>query len=143
MRAAKRDERRGPGPGSIGRFISSDPAKAGTNWYAYCLNNPLHGADPTGLQANGWAIVGGITVGVAVTILSGNPVLGVAAGFGTAALITLVSGGGLGDAVENGCYAGLGTAAGSLLPEACRRAAWVDNAEVWASAAIQYCADKR
>ncbi len=25
---------------SIGRFLSSDPAKAGTNWYAYCDNNP-------------------------------------------------------------------------------------------------------
>ena len=26
---------------SIGRFLSSDPAQAGTNWYAYCDNNPL------------------------------------------------------------------------------------------------------
>ena len=35
---------------SIGRFLSSDPAKAGTNWYAYCDNNPLGNADPSGLQ---------------------------------------------------------------------------------------------
>ena len=34
---------------SIGRFLSSDPAQAGTNWYAYCDNNPLVGCDPTGL----------------------------------------------------------------------------------------------
>ena len=34
---------------SIGRFLSSDPAKAGTNWYAYCDNNPLHKTDKTGL----------------------------------------------------------------------------------------------
>ena len=35
---------------SIGRFLSSDPAKAGTNWYAYCYNNPLNQADPLGLD---------------------------------------------------------------------------------------------
>jgi RHS repeat-associated protein len=35
---------------SVGRFISSDPAKAGDNWYAYCDNNPLSGTDPEGLR---------------------------------------------------------------------------------------------
>jgi len=34
---------------SVGRFISSDPAKAGDNWYAYCDNNPLTDTDPLGL----------------------------------------------------------------------------------------------
>jgi RHS repeat-associated protein len=34
---------------SVGRFISSDPAKAGDNWYAYCDNNPLSRIDPSGL----------------------------------------------------------------------------------------------
>jgi RHS repeat-associated protein len=34
---------------SIGRFISKDPAQAGTNWYAYCENNPLGATDPSGL----------------------------------------------------------------------------------------------
>ncbi len=34
---------------SIGRFLSSDPAQAGSNWYAYCDNNPLVRLDPTGL----------------------------------------------------------------------------------------------
>ena len=35
---------------SVGRFISSDPAKAGDNWYAYCDNNPLQKTDPLGLD---------------------------------------------------------------------------------------------
>ena len=35
---------------SVGRFISSDPAKAGDNWYAYCENNPLTRTDPQGLD---------------------------------------------------------------------------------------------
>ena len=34
---------------SVGRFISSDPAKAGANWYAYCGDNPLSRTDPSGL----------------------------------------------------------------------------------------------
>ena len=36
---------------SVGRFISSDPAKAGDNWYTYCDNNPLDKTDSNGLQA--------------------------------------------------------------------------------------------
>jgi RHS repeat-associated protein len=35
---------------SIGRFLSSDPAQAGTNWYAYCDNNPVVSIDSTGLD---------------------------------------------------------------------------------------------
>ena len=38
---------------SIGRFLSSDPAQAGSNWYAYCDNDPLGWVDPTGLLRNG------------------------------------------------------------------------------------------
>ena len=33
-----------------GRFLSRDPAFDGRNWYAYCVNNPLHYADPSGLK---------------------------------------------------------------------------------------------
>lgn len=33
-----------------GRFISRDPAFAGTNWFAYCRNNPLKAVDPTGYE---------------------------------------------------------------------------------------------
>jgi RHS repeat-associated protein len=42
---------------TIGRFVSSDPAKDGTNWYAYVLNNPLSGTDPLGLNDDLGAIV--------------------------------------------------------------------------------------
>ena len=36
----------------IGRFISLDPVKDGSNWYAYCENNPLKYVDPTGMFGN-------------------------------------------------------------------------------------------
>jgi RHS repeat-associated protein len=32
-----------------GRFTQEDPIGDGLNWYTYCSNRPLHGADPTGL----------------------------------------------------------------------------------------------
>ena len=35
---------------SIGRFLSQDPIQDGTNWYAYCDNNPLGETDPSGLE---------------------------------------------------------------------------------------------
>ena len=41
---------------SIGRFLSSDPAKAGTNWYAYCDDNPLRETDAQGLDGTGQPI---------------------------------------------------------------------------------------
>ena len=34
---------------SVGRFISEDPIKDGTNWYIYANNNPVMFVDPTGL----------------------------------------------------------------------------------------------
>jgi len=63
---------------SVGRFISRDPAKDGTNWYAYCGNNPLKKTDPTGLIA--WLlaalpipvigeIVAAVVVAVVVTVV--------------------------------------------------------------------------
>ncbi len=36
---------------STGSFLTSDPAKSGDNWFAYCSNNPLTGADLAGLLA--------------------------------------------------------------------------------------------
>ena len=35
---------------SIGRFISEDPIKDGTNWYVYCSNNPVAFMDPNGCK---------------------------------------------------------------------------------------------
>ena len=59
---------------SIGRFLSSDPAEAGTNWYAYCDNNPLKKIDPLGEYA--WLlsliavpVLGEVIVGVAVIVV--------------------------------------------------------------------------
>ena len=41
----------------VGRFVSEDPIRDGTNWYAYCVNNPVNAVDPSGLDANPqWAI---------------------------------------------------------------------------------------
>ncbi|WP_439647437.1 RHS repeat-associated core domain-containing protein [Brucepastera parasyntrophica] len=34
---------------SLGKFITEDPARDGTNWYEYCRNNPLRYTDPTGM----------------------------------------------------------------------------------------------
>ncbi len=33
---------------SIGRFLTVDPIKDGTNWYVYCSNNPIAFVDPSG-----------------------------------------------------------------------------------------------
>lgn len=35
----------------LGRFVTEDPAKDGSNWYIYCQNNPLAFVDPSGLAA--------------------------------------------------------------------------------------------
>jgi RHS repeat-associated protein len=32
----------------LGRFVTEDPARDGSNWYEYCGNNPLVRIDPTG-----------------------------------------------------------------------------------------------
>lgn len=35
---------------SVGRFLTIDPVKDGTNWYVYCSNNPIAFVDPWGLR---------------------------------------------------------------------------------------------
>ena len=49
---------------STGRFLTRDPAKDGSNWYAYCGNNPTTLTDPQGLTV--WSVV----MGKALYILS-------------------------------------------------------------------------
>jgi len=71
---------------SVGRFISSDPAKAGDNWYAYCNNNPLKGMDPTGYAVNSTALGTGIVVGVAILASGGTLGIAIVAGVAVAAL---------------------------------------------------------
>ncbi len=34
----------------VGRFTQSDPAQAGSNWYAYCDGDPVNRTDPSGLD---------------------------------------------------------------------------------------------
>ena len=40
---------------SIGRFISEDPIKDGSNWYIYCNNNPINFIDALGLAPTAMA----------------------------------------------------------------------------------------
>ena len=42
----------------IGRFITQDPIKNGTNWYVYCDNNPIKYIDPSGLDSE--SSIGGL-----------------------------------------------------------------------------------
>ena len=37
---------------NVGRFISRDVSRDGTNWFVYCSNNPLAAVDPTGLTVS-------------------------------------------------------------------------------------------
>ena len=38
---------------AIGRFISEDPVRDGTNWFVYCANNPVILYDPSGMMLLG------------------------------------------------------------------------------------------
>jgi RHS repeat-associated protein len=39
---------------TLGRFISEDPIRAGNNYYAYALNDPVGWSDPSGLDSTNW-----------------------------------------------------------------------------------------
>jgi RHS repeat-associated protein len=55
----------------IGRFLTRDPVKDGRNWYVYCANDPVNGADPTGLILPILA-VGAVAIGIAGLIRLGH-----------------------------------------------------------------------
>ena len=44
---------------ALGRFLSEDPSRNDTNWYAYCGNNPVNGLDPSGEKKS--RLVDGLT----------------------------------------------------------------------------------
>jgi RHS repeat-associated protein len=50
---------------TTGRFLSRDSIKEGRNWFSYCENDPISGADPSGLfNLRGLAAVAGAKNGV-------------------------------------------------------------------------------
>ncbi|MCW3052755.1 MAG: repeat-containing protein, partial [Chthonomonadales bacterium] len=65
---------------SVGRFISSDPAKSGNNWYAYCNNNPLNGTDPSGYEVSKTGLAVGIVVGISIIASGGTIGVAIAVG---------------------------------------------------------------
>ncbi len=90
---------------SIGRFLSSDPAQAGTNWYAYCENNPLAAVDPSGLfyvsfgiDFSAMAAIIGINIDVEINIgqtSSGGMGINGSYHFGPLLGVGLAAGGGI------------------------------------------------
>ena len=61
----------------IGRFISEDTWKDGSNWYAYCDNNPVNRTDIDGhLSAWGWfeAIIGVVLEGIGAALIAAGAI---------------------------------------------------------------------
>jgi RHS repeat-associated protein len=57
---------------SLGRFLTSDPARDGHNWYSYCGNNPTSYVDPGGLYIKKVEVNPGeefLAVGFAVALM--------------------------------------------------------------------------
>ncbi|MGE0000829.1 MAG: RHS repeat-associated core domain-containing protein [Fimbriimonadaceae bacterium] len=48
---------------TLGRFLSRDPVGDGSNWYAYCENDPVGNADPSGLYRQGYDAVSDFMAG--------------------------------------------------------------------------------
>jgi len=53
---------------NVGRFVSQDPAGHGSNWYAYCNNNPTNSIDATGCDA---ATIASL-INVAMAVIAGG-----------------------------------------------------------------------
>ncbi len=95
---------------SIGRFLSSDPAQAGSNWYAYCDNNLVGWVDPTWLRKIfgfpiTWGEIGGV-VGGAIGGVFGPVGIGIGAGIGTAIGDRYGDHDGWGDSIKDGIVNG-------------------------------------
>ncbi len=58
----------------LGRFLTEDPARDGSNWYVYCNNNPVGYVDPSGksmvLTAAAVTYAVRLVTGVIVTVLA-------------------------------------------------------------------------
>ena len=93
---------------SIGRFISSDPAHAGMNWYDYCENNPTRGIDPLGKDLVSAAILWSSR---ALPI----PGVGEVVGIGLIGLVTA-------DLIFNG-----GSGTGAVVGEIGREIGWIGD----------------
>ena len=86
----------------VGRFLNRDSVQYadpetinGLNLYAYCLNNPVEYADPTGNEEIPWwgkllIGIGFIVVGAAVTALTAGTGVGFLSAFGSALLSSTI-----------------------------------------------------
>ncbi|MDX1935359.1 MAG: RHS repeat-associated core domain-containing protein, partial [Capsulimonadales bacterium] len=97
---------------AVGRFLSPDPAYDGTNWYAYCGNNPVNRSDPLGLADPGeeWERIGDVTWGGAFGAI--GFLLGGGGGFGGGAAVGGPVGAFVGTPVGAFAGGGAGFAAG-------------------------------
>ena len=83
------------------RFLNSDPAQDGWNWYAYANGNPMSYADPTGYGAN--SVLNAMQAGAAV--LGMFPVIGIVADLVNAGI-----------SVARGDYVGAGFSLAAAVP---------------------------
>jgi RHS repeat-associated protein len=70
-----------------GRFLTEDPSRQGSNWYAYCQNNPVNRVDPSGLDSE-------MVINSVESLLSsiGEEVVGVGQKFGAVGGLLAIGG---------------------------------------------------
>ncbi|RYG38049.1 RHS repeat-associated core domain-containing protein [bacterium] len=77
-----------------GRFTSQDPAMDGSNWFAYCDNDPVNATDPSGKDKvdNATGFGAGAAFGMLFMLLAwSNSVVGTPAGMAAATTFILMS----------------------------------------------------